>query len=410
MSKIAMCRIQKILFFVLVIFISGCAHTQNYAPTAPVQSVSVSLTPLFDQLVTDLIKEAPSLVNLKIAVGELTELSGHKTQREAFLEEKLIESLSRVGTVPLVERTKLDTVLQELNFNMSGYIDEESEKLLGKVLGADGLIMGTITELGETLELVVRVIRTETGEILAVGAVEIPNDPQMKQLNSQLLLSPDTHYRPPLAITMNLVAQRKAKTGQYQDVLVHEGAVLHSGDNLQVHFSANANCYVYLLLLNASGKAMQLFPDEKIAISNQVNAQQEYHLPPDNFWFYLDDQIGTETIYLLASYKPMTHLASILSKMGTEGEGSETAPANQLKEGVDLVMRGRGKKPQKPIRITGTLGRQSDPEPTMRGFEGIRQGPPQTFKLSNGQTIQKATEIIQGYASVVRIIHFEHRE
>ncbi len=68
-------RLQRICFFILVASIAGCATAKPTAPPAPlpVASVSASIAPLFYDLVTHLIKEVPSLVNQKIAVGELTE-------------------------------------------------------------------------------------------------------------------------------------------------------------------------------------------------------------------------------------------------------------------------------------------------------------------------------------------------
>jgi hypothetical protein len=314
----------------------------------------------------------------------------------------------------LVERSRLDTVVKELNLSMSGYIDERSEKLLGKMIGAGGLLTGTVTDLGDTLDVTVRMIQTESGEVLAVAETELMKDGKLQGLAGRVLAVPPPNYRPPLELRMNLIAQRKTESGRYEEVEIHEGAVLRSGDNLQVHFNANADCNVYILLFDSRKKASRLFPDPKIALSNRVKADLDYSVPPGDQWFYLDEHPGTETIYVLVSYEPMSRLDALLSEMERPGgEGMEEI-SDQVRENIGTLYRGMGPtekpKPPRPIEIAGTLGHETVRGGTERGVGGIRPGSSREFRLSDGRTVQKMTDVIRGYATVVRAISFEHQD
>lgn len=402
-------RLDLAFCFFPVVFSYACA----FSSVSLDRTKEPALNEKIDQLVVQLTQE-PSVLEKKVAVTELTDLSGQKTALTAFLTNRLIDQLAETRKIQLIERSRLDTIVKELDLSMSGYIDERSEKLLGKMLGADAIVAGTVTDLGATVDMTVRLIRTESGEILAAGQVEVAKDRKLQSLAGRILAMPSAHYRPPLEVRMNLVAQRKAGLDRYEEVGIHEGAVLRSGDNLQLHFSTNADCYVYVLLFDSQGKASRLFPNPKIAMDNQVKANVDYRIPPGDLWFYLDERTGTETIYLSASYEPMGRLDALLSEMERVGDSRQRDLSDQIRESVGSLYRGMGPsekpKPPRPIEITGTVGHETTRGATGRGVGGIRTGAPREFILSDGRTVQKVTEVVRGYATVVRAISFEHRD
>jgi outer membrane protein OmpA-like peptidoglycan-associated protein/curli biogenesis system outer membrane secretion channel CsgG len=60
----------------------------------------------------------------------------------------LVTDLVRSGTFSVIERSALDKVLAEQNFSNSNRADPASAARIGKVLGVDYVIVGTITEFG----------------------------------------------------------------------------------------------------------------------------------------------------------------------------------------------------------------------------------------------------------------------
>jgi hypothetical protein len=67
----------------------------------------------------------------------------------------------------VVEREKLDVILQEQKLSSTDLIDRSTALRLGKLVAAQGIVMGNIIETRTGTEIVARVVDTETSEILA---------------------------------------------------------------------------------------------------------------------------------------------------------------------------------------------------------------------------------------------------
>ena len=186
----------------------------------------------------------------------------------------------------------------------------------------------------------------------------------------------------PLTLSMSIIGQRKERDGSYTEVIVSEGSVLRSYDNFQVHLEANRATYVYVLIYDSQGKAGQLFPDAKIDHPGFIEAGGKAVIPRRDLWFWLDEQAGTETIYVLASEKPMSDVQRLLAKMQAAEETDKQRVSQEIKERIVSIQRGVG---------------------------GITKGQAVTYTLSDGKKIQKVTEVVSGTGSVVRAISFHHR-
>ena len=186
----------------------------------------------------------------------------------------------------------------------------------------------------------------------------------------------------PLSLRMNIIGQRKEPDGSYTEVVVSEGSVLRSYDNFQVHVETNRPSYVYVLIYDSQGKAEQLFPDAKIDQPGFVETGRQVVIPRRDLWFWLDEHTGTETIYVLASEKPMSDVQRLLTKMRAAEGTDKQRVSQEIKE-----------------RIAGI----------QRGVGGITKGQAVTYTLSDGKKIQKVTEVVTGTGSVVRAVSFHHR-
>ena len=60
----------------------------------------------------------------------------------------LVTQLVRNGTYSVVERKQLDRILHEQNFQQSGRADASTAAQLGRLLGVDAIIIGSITQFG----------------------------------------------------------------------------------------------------------------------------------------------------------------------------------------------------------------------------------------------------------------------
>jgi len=62
----------------------------------------------------------------------------------------------------VVDRQQLDAVRAELNFNVSGEVSDKSAQQVGKMLGAQTIVVGKVSQVGDRYRLNIRALETET--------------------------------------------------------------------------------------------------------------------------------------------------------------------------------------------------------------------------------------------------------
>lgn len=86
--------------------------------------------------------------------------------KTGVMSDLLIDQLVGIDGVTVVERSRLDDVVKELNFQNGIYTDPETVKSIGKMANADCVITGNVSLLGSELVVTARLIEVETGKIL----------------------------------------------------------------------------------------------------------------------------------------------------------------------------------------------------------------------------------------------------
>jgi TolB-like protein len=123
----------------------------------------------------------------KIAIVEFTDLSGYPSVLGQFIAEELITALLNVspGQFDIVERRQLAKVLKEQKLSASGLIDSETIASVGKLLGIQAIVTGSITDLGSGVKLNARVIAVESGKVFAASSVRVAKDSTTERLLNQ---------------------------------------------------------------------------------------------------------------------------------------------------------------------------------------------------------------------------------
>jgi TolB-like protein len=117
------------------------------------------------------LKDRPAI---RLAVLEFPYAGGLASEGPVVVQERLTTALAQNKKVTLIERGLLKKVLGELNLQSSGSIDEETAKKLGRLLGADGVVTGTLNDIKkDKTEINARVVDAETGKILAASALTV---------------------------------------------------------------------------------------------------------------------------------------------------------------------------------------------------------------------------------------------
>ena len=99
-------------------------------------------------------------------------------------QDNLINALVNQNRFRVVEREKIDMILQEQKLGRTKLIDKSTALKLGRLIAAQSIITGSIIETGTGIEIVARMIDTETSEILAVEDVydEVKDLPALRSL------------------------------------------------------------------------------------------------------------------------------------------------------------------------------------------------------------------------------------
>ncbi|MBK8869654.1 MAG: hypothetical protein IPN19_01070 [Elusimicrobia bacterium] len=127
----------------------------------------------------------------RIAVLEFSGVNGQESIAGRVAQDRFIYAFVTQGDVVVVERNRLDTVKNELTLGMTGLLDEATTKRIGKILGVDALVYGSLTARKKSLwDLHARLVAVETGEILGATTGSIPAD----------LLGGDSTVSPPVAL------------------------------------------------------------------------------------------------------------------------------------------------------------------------------------------------------------------
>lgn len=118
-----------------------------------------------------------------LAVVDFTDLQGNVTELGRFLAEELSVRLAGLdGSFQVVDRTHLKALLEEHKLSATGLIDPSTARELGRIAGVGALITGTVTPLGDSVRLAVKVLHTESARIVSSTTANIPKTQAIEEL------------------------------------------------------------------------------------------------------------------------------------------------------------------------------------------------------------------------------------
>ncbi len=168
----------------LLIFLVGCssgssnASKQSELPKSSIKSGNISMPSGWDDSTIDKIKSGEPIKKV-LAVLDFEGYKFLKGKADLKMSDMLTTSLVKSNRFEMVERNKIDKVFKEQNLGMTGMIDESSAAEVGKLLGAEYIVFGSITYADKVEEIKfsykniitkitidVRAVNTTTGKIL----------------------------------------------------------------------------------------------------------------------------------------------------------------------------------------------------------------------------------------------------
>ena len=174
-----------------------------------------------------------------------------------YVIDEMTTQLVRSRNLIVVERANIELVQRELNFQISGDVSDESAQSIGRMLGAQYIISGSIEELRSNYVVRFRTIAVETAALQALTRVDVRNDSQIKNL-----LGTDT-YDPNSTLVLSAGGGLYARFMFFHNVLywfgetatitqTHFGPSLYFNADLFSNYSFDASLY-YLFGSSSNG-------------------------------------------------------------------------------------------------------------------------------------------------------------
>ena len=108
----------------------------------------------------------------RLAVLIQVDENGNKTDLGKEIANSIQVNIFNPKLFALLERERIDSLLDEYDFGFSGMVEQLSSKELGNLLGAELVVVGTIRHK-EFVTVNSRIVDLESGEILGIGEITI---------------------------------------------------------------------------------------------------------------------------------------------------------------------------------------------------------------------------------------------
>ncbi len=128
----------------------------------------------YSKMAKELSEASNFLKQTKVAIVPFSYMDKRKSEGGAIIAERLTTRIVKLGKLKVIERQHLEKVFQELHFEMTEVVDVEATKQVGKILGVDAIITGSLMDVERNkVEVNARVIKTETAEVVTSSFMKI---------------------------------------------------------------------------------------------------------------------------------------------------------------------------------------------------------------------------------------------
>jgi len=222
----------------------------------------------------------------KLVIMELPDLSGEITNFSKFMYEELISYLMMYKYFDVIEKKLYDNLLNESEgsvYNVTSDISKE----IGEKLGADAIAYGTISNLGSSVNVNIRLITPETGVPFSVARAEITSDTTVKRL----LEIPERRIMGTQTATSVTAIQDEGEPLQKENVIKSKTKVSKLKRSKRMFFDENFSRYPVGETLTKWGEGIIVIESlGKKGITSKISGEntitQEVNFPDDfNFSF-----------------------------------------------------------------------------------------------------------------------------
>ena len=141
-------------------------------------------------------------------------------------------------------------------------------------------------------------------------------------------------------------------------VKITRDTTLKTGDQFKMLVELEEKCFVYLIYHGGQGEMQMLFPNDFKQFSTNYRVMEKYYIPQADLWFALDENVGRETFYLLASAKRLTNLEALLTDHNSASPGDKSRLVTEILSEIRATKRKHKKftaVAERPVTIGGTV-------------------------------------------------------
>lgn len=142
-----------------------------------------------------------------------------------------------------------------------------------------------------------------------------------------------------------------------QVVRITKKMVLDTGDKIKFYLNLKESCFLYLIHHSSQNELRVLFPDQFKPLNKKFVNLDRHYIPKGKMWFQLDEHIGQETFYLLASVKRLYGLEKFLNDYKTADNTSKAEQVDKVLTEIQKFQRQQLKLRyvERPVAIIGGI-------------------------------------------------------
>jgi len=170
---------QKLVFFFLIFCFNGLILSAQ----------SDALDDKIGRIVNDLVIKMNTKTTIKnVAIADFANLNGSPTELGKYLAEQFSDVMVNANiSFSVINRGRLNFLLKEAGLDAKGLLDPNSVAKLGKLKGIDAIVVGTMTSVGENINVNVQALNLESAVILASAKGSLPRTPAIIELEKKEL-------------------------------------------------------------------------------------------------------------------------------------------------------------------------------------------------------------------------------
>ena len=157
-----------------------------------ISQVDVKMRSIVKQLRSSAIKNNIDVGHMTLAVFPFqTDAALMKKRVHIACGELLTLNILEDGFFRIVERTELQKILDEQKLGLTGAVETETAARVGHMLGARLAALGNVMRLGKSYQVVVKLVDTQTSEIISAAFEEMPVRTFDEEAERYLVLVPE---------------------------------------------------------------------------------------------------------------------------------------------------------------------------------------------------------------------------